>query len=66
MVRGRKDLTDTKRPFYLGILNADGQVLRALEIQPDGTTEEVTEREQSKPPKPRPEAAEGEEGHPPE
>jgi hypothetical protein len=48
---------DDKRPFYLGILDEDGNVLRAVEMRADGATEDVTEQEQSKPLRPRPEPA---------
>lgn len=64
--RGRRDLKDSKRPFYLGILDEEGTVLRALEIRPDGFAKDVTAREQSKPLKPRPEAAEIGDWKPPE
>jgi hypothetical protein len=64
--RGRRDSKDNKRPFYLGILDEEGRVLRALEIRPDGSTEDVTGREQSQPPKPRPEPADGGEWQSPE
>ncbi len=40
--RGRRDSKDNKRPFYLRILDEQGRVLRALEIRPDGSTEDVT------------------------
>jgi hypothetical protein len=63
--RGRRDSKDNKRPFHLGILD-EGRVLRALEIGPYGSTEDVTGREQSKPPKPRPEPADGGEWQSPE
>ena len=63
---GRRDTQENRRPFYLGLLDEEGNVLRALEIRPDGSSEDVTTREQSKPPRPRPEAAETEDWKPPE
>lgn len=56
--RGRRKSKDSQRPFYFGILDEKGSVLRALEVRADGSVDDVTAREQSKPLKPRPEAAE--------
>lgn len=56
--RDRRTAKDDTRPFYLGVLDEDGHVLRALEIRSDGADEDVTEQERAKPRRPRPEPTE--------
>lgn len=52
----RREEKGNKRPFLLDIRDEDGQVLRALEIQPSGEVTDVTDREREKPTRPRPES----------
>lgn len=64
--RERRTAKGNQRPLYLGLLDEDGKVLRALEIRADGEAEDVTEREREKPPRPRPGPAQDDDSLPQE